>query len=62
MGRNVQEDMVEFRKETSSNEPYPEIRGIVVYTYGGTIEESIEKARKQLNLGYEWKVIKTETE
>ena len=39
MSRHYQDSKIEFRKQSSEDPEYPESRGIVVYQYGGTIEE-----------------------
>jgi len=62
MSRHYQDSEIEFRKTVSENTKYPESRGIVVYQYGGTIEEKIAEARKTFSLGEEWEVIKCEEE
>lgn len=61
MGKQYQESVIEFRKSPSSESDYPESRGLVVYQYGGTIEECIDKVRHEFKLGDEWKVTETRT-
>lgn len=56
MSKNYQESEIEFRKSPSDNSDYPETRGIVVYQYGGTIEECVDKARIEFKLGDDWEV------
>jgi hypothetical protein len=60
MSKHYQESEIEFRKTSDDNSDYPETRGLVVYQYGGTIEECIAKARKEFNLDDEWEVVSTE--
>ena len=59
MSKYYQESEIEFRRN-EPNSDYPVARGIVVYQYGGTIEECVAKARKEFKLGEEWKVIRAE--
>lgn len=61
MSRHYQESEIEFRKSPSDDSDYPETRGIVVYQYGGTVEECIDKARHEFKLGDEWEVVSAET-
>lgn len=61
MSKHYQESEIEFKKKPSSNNECPDTRGVVVYQYGGTIEECIDKARKEFKLGDEWEVINAET-
>lgn len=61
MSKHYQESEIEFRRITNDNTDYPVIRGIVVYQYGGTIEECIKVARHELKLGDDWEVITAET-
>lgn len=61
MSRHYQESEIEFRRSPANDSEYPEARGIVVYQYGGTIEECIAKARKEFNLSEDdWEVESTE--
>ncbi len=60
MSKHWQESRIEFRRMEDVKSSYPIARGVVVHQYGGSIEECIEKARKEFNLGPEWKVIKAE--
>ncbi len=60
MGKHYQESEIEFRKTSSDDSDYPEARGIIVYQYGGSIEECIDKARHEFKLGDEWEVVHTE--
>lgn len=56
--RQPGEIALEFRRDPQPIGPaYPELRGLVVYLYGGTIEECVERARKELNLEPAWKLI-----
>ena len=57
MSRHYQENELEFNYDSSDDMKFPEMRGIVIRFYGGTIEEAITKARKQFNLSDQWKVI-----
>lgn len=59
MSRHYQESEIEFRRDSDENE-YPTARGIIVHQYGGEMEECVKKARKEFNLGVEWKVIRFE--
>lgn len=59
MSKHYQESEIEFRREVDGSE-YPENRGIVVYQYGGTLEECIAKARKDLKLDESWEVVRAE--
>lgn len=58
--KHYQESAIEFRKDPE-NTDYPEARGIIVYQYGGTLEECIDKARHEFKLGEEWEVVSAET-
>jgi len=58
MSRHYQESEIEFRRAENSLD-YPVARGIVVYQYGGTIEECISKAREEFKLDDEWEVVST---
>lgn len=60
MSKHYQESSIEFRKSPGEESDYPEARGIVIYQYGGSIEECIAAARKEFNLSDEWEVIKTD--
>ena len=60
MSSHYQESKIEFRKESSEDSDYPDSRGIVVYQYGGTIEECVDKARHEFKLGDEWEVVSAE--
>lgn len=57
--KHYQESAIVFRRTSDSND-YPHSRGIVVYQYGGTVEERIKEARKTFILGQEWEVISAE--
>ena len=57
--RHHQEDEIEFRRNCDGMD-YPSLRGIVVYSYGGDLEETIKKVRRELHLGSEWKVMRSE--
>ena len=59
MLKDAQESMIEFRWEEDNFE-YPTVRGLIVFLYGGTLEQCIEKARKEFNLGEEWRIVKFE--
>jgi hypothetical protein len=51
--RHYQEHEIEFRRPaTSSN-----IRGLVVYVYGGKMEEVVKNVRKELGLSDDWDVV-----
>lgn len=58
--KHYQESEVEFRRESDGDSypSYPVARGIVIYQYGGDLEECVEKARKEFKLGSEWKLIR----
>jgi len=58
--KQYQEVEVEFRRDADADIAYPVVRGIVVYAYGGDLEEVTRKARKQLRLGTEWRVVRAE--
>lgn len=59
--RHYQDSLIEFRKKDLENTEYPDLRGIEVYQYGGTIEECIAQARKRLDLDETWEVVRTES-
>lgn len=61
MGKHYQESEIEFRRTPTDTSDYPETRGIIVLQYGGTLEECIEKARKEFKLGDEWEAVTAET-
>jgi len=55
--KHFQESTLEFRLEVGHKTfGYPVIRGVIVHSYGGTMEECLKNAREQLKLGPEWKV------
>jgi hypothetical protein len=60
MSKHYQESEIEFRRSDNDSD-YPVARGLVVYQYGGTIEECIANARKEFNLDEEWEVVKIES-
>lgn len=53
MTKRYRESEIEFRRH-EDNTDYPESRGLVVYQYGGSLEDCITKARKEFNLGDDW--------
>lgn len=61
MPKHWQESEIVFRRHREP-EPssYPVSRGIVVHQYGGTLEECVAAARKELHLGEEWEVVRAE--
>lgn len=60
MSKHYQESEIEFRRTDTDDRDYPVARGIIVYQYGGTIEECIDKARHEFKLGDDWEVVRTE--
>ena len=60
--KHYQDDEIEFRKKdtTTAALDYPDLRGLIVYSYGDTLEKSIAAARKTFGLGDEWEVIRSE--
>jgi hypothetical protein len=65
MTKYGQDSEIEFRyadfdPEDKNDKGYPEIRGLIVYSYGATAEKCIEKARKRFNLDSRWEVVKVE--
>lgn len=60
--KHYQDHELEFKRKDGLDEKsdYPDIRGIILYVYGGDLEECVEKARKQYNLGDNWKLIRCE--
>lgn len=60
--KHVQESMLEFRRDEPDDAEYPVARGLIIYQYGGEMEECVKKARKEFGLGLEWIVIKFERE
>ena len=57
--KHYQETEIEFRRDEVDGE-YPHLRGIIVHQYGGDIEECITKARIELRLGSNWKVVRSD--
>ncbi len=57
--KDTQETMLEFRRDEEETD-YPVARGVIIFQYGGSLEECVKKARAEFNLGSEWKVIKFE--
>lgn len=55
--KQYQESELEFRREEPDDCDYPIIRWIVIYSYGGTLEECVANARKQFNLDNEWELV-----
>lgn len=60
MSKHYQESEIEFKRDPSDDRPDPEARGIVVYQYGGSLEECIAAARKEFDLDDEWEVVNAE--
>lgn len=60
MSGHYQESRLEFERKEPEDSDYPVARGLVVFQYGGTLEECIEKARAEFSLGEEWKVVEYE--
>ena len=60
--KHYQDAEIEFLKRdtTKATNDYPDMRGLVVYAYGDTLEKSIAAARKTFSLGPEWEVIRSE--
>lgn len=61
MSKHFQESSIEFRRDDPGGMGFPKARGVVVYQYGGTVEECIAKAREEFNLDFHWKVIEVNT-
>jgi len=61
VSRQMYETEIEFRLDMyDAKEAQPECRGLVVYSFGGTVEKSITRARKVFSLDKEWEVIRVE--
>jgi hypothetical protein len=58
--RHLQESELEFRLESEEGINYPCMRGIIVWQYGGTLEECIASARNAFKLDYKWKLVRSE--
>lgn len=62
MTKHYQESELEFRRDIFDKSiEYPVIRGVIVHQYGGTLEECITRAREQLDLDENWKLIRAES-
>lgn len=56
---HYQESKLMFRRSPAiPNDHNVQTRGLVVYQYGGTMEECVQAARKEFHLGSSWKVVK----
>ena len=61
--KHWQEVEIEFKRKIDVEVhciKYPDLRGIIVRLYGGTVEESIKRAREQLRLEDDWQVVRAE--
>ena len=63
--RHSQEDEIEFRFIENGISrigeiEYPRLLGMIIYSYGGTIEDTIKKARERFGLDARWQVFYTE--
>ena len=59
--KHYQESEIEFRLKIGVDDSdFPTVRGIIIHQYGGTLEECIEKARKQFGLDNDkWELIRS---
>lgn len=58
MSERYQESKLEFRRDLDikGDQKYPHARHLVVYQYGGTMEECVKTARERFNLSDDWVV------